>query len=340
MESKQNKLIYINFTFMIIIGVFSVLGFVAFLKSSRSNFQASSTNYCIPCADKSGNSYTNTDGTSVPCRTIENWLKSPNGGGKIGISFIDDGSGNEIMTVTQSQKLLNYNANNTEKDSYVNVDKLLSNSVYYEMMNLFNMSFANIENYPSSIISYKQKSNWPNAGYSITNFYLDNPKFSQDFIDKISNFITNKPNTMKIYLGQYVKIPTTFKMDFSNLQGLNNNIPYPDTLTKNENFIISALVYVPPSDPSYSTKLSEPSNVTELKTQKTQKTPNGYEIKTLNPNVNPLQNLTYESDNDIFPADSKDGVYMFVVNDSYIFDTFYNQQYNNQYKAPYVGNGL
>jgi hypothetical protein len=84
--NNHNNFKTIVIVLFVIFGIFSILGLVAFIKSfnSKNNFQASSTNYCIPCAGNSGNSYTNTDGTSVPCQVLSEWFpkwfKDSNGG--------------------------------------------------------------------------------------------------------------------------------------------------------------------------------------------------------------------------------------------------------------------
>ena len=350
---------------MIIIGVFSVLGFVAFLKSSKSNFQASSTNYCIPCADKSGNSYTNTDGTSVPCRTIEDWLKTK------GVSFIDDGSGNEIMTVTQSQKLLNYNANNTEKDSYVNVDKLLSNSVYYEMMNLFNMSFANVNNLinnpntGSAIPLISVKNQWND--YDVTNIlselYLINflkslasPGsntggndyiYTSTFMELINNFFNNKPPTIQVYVGCKINQSGQIYDSNTNFDYNTYTVMYTEDSVKSYNNRGNSIV-TPPIKPLNPTGIE-----TEL-TNDIYKDPNninekyrGYKINIPESGTVPGQIKLYNSDitnprNNPYPI--RRTLYMFAVYDNYRFNTrsFGENPYNITAidNAPYLGNGL
>lgn len=50
---------------------------MAYTKLSNEKFQ--STNYCVPCVNSPGDNYNNTDGTTVPCETIPNYLLSPGG---------------------------------------------------------------------------------------------------------------------------------------------------------------------------------------------------------------------------------------------------------------------
>jgi hypothetical protein len=128
METKHNDNI-INRKFNILLGItlvsliFGALGLVSFIRSfNKENFQTSSKNFCMPCAvNPNGTStYIDSDGKSVPCETIEDWLKSPQGGGKLGISFVGD-----TMTVTQSQKLLNYNGDSSDESNYVNSENLI-----------------------------------------------------------------------------------------------------------------------------------------------------------------------------------------------------------------------
>lgn len=127
METKHND--NINRKFNILLGItlvsliFGALGLVSFIRSfNKENFQTSSKNFCMPCAvNPNGTStYIDSDGKSVPCETIEDWLKSPQGGGKLGISFVGD-----TMTVTQSQKLLNYNGDSSDESNYVNSENLI-----------------------------------------------------------------------------------------------------------------------------------------------------------------------------------------------------------------------
>jgi hypothetical protein len=362
MESKQNKLIYINFTFMIIIGVFSVLGFVAFLKSSKSNFQASSTNYCIPCADKSGNSYTNTDGTSVPCRTIEDWLKTK------GVSFIDDGSGNEIMTVTQSQKLLNYNANNTQINSYVNVDKLLSNSVYYEMMNLFNMSFANVNNFTMvsstgsalPLISVKDQYGNYDVTNTLSELYLINYLkstaspgsntggndyiYTPTFMELINNFFNNKPPTIQVYIGCKInQSGQTYDQKTNNNVNFDYNtytVMYTEDSLKS--YYNSGYINVKPP-----LKPLNPTGITTNLTPNVYTAYDGYQIKIPESGIVPGQIQVYNSDttnnSDANPIIRT--LYMFAVYDNYRFNTkSFGESYpyiiNAIDNAPYLGNGL
>ena len=57
--------------------IFGIFGLMAYTKLSNEKFQ--STNYCVPCVNSTGDNYNNTDGTTVPCETIPNYLLSPGG---------------------------------------------------------------------------------------------------------------------------------------------------------------------------------------------------------------------------------------------------------------------
>jgi hypothetical protein len=80
----------------IIFGLISVgsliLSIIPYFK--KDNFQAPSKNFCMPCAaNPNGTStYTNTDGNSVPCETIEDWFNSDEGMNSLKIPLVKLGA--------------------------------------------------------------------------------------------------------------------------------------------------------------------------------------------------------------------------------------------------------
>ena len=154
---------------------------VAFIKSfnSKNNFQASSTNYCIPCAGNSGNSYTNTDGASIPCQVLSEWFP------KEGLSVLKEALGNiepsfsvpfNCATATKAEnanKLLQ-NGAKLQSGNYVAADKLNIGGTAAIATKSYNLTAE------KSYDSYGRYGNGPNVipnlSWAYGSFY--NPNFN------------------------------------------------------------------------------------------------------------------------------------------------------------------
>jgi len=85
--------------------IFGIFGLMAYTKLSNEKFQ--STNYCVPCVNSTGDNY-NTDGTSVPCETIPNYLLS-------------EGGQNALINALQQDSLKNWIKSNLDVKSATNL---------------------------------------------------------------------------------------------------------------------------------------------------------------------------------------------------------------------------
>ena len=145
MEQKIVLMVSIS----IIIGLLALsFAIASFVRSyhSKNNFQTASSNYCMPCSrDTAGKStYTNTDGGSVNCNTIEDWLIDPQGGGRMGLTFTPNGKTGElqnyICTADQSNKLLEFGG------IYKPATKLAVQSSYANVIDNINQKYASLSN--------------------------------------------------------------------------------------------------------------------------------------------------------------------------------------------------
>lgn len=152
-------------------------GIISFVKSfnSTNNFQAPSKNFCIPCINSSGNSYTNTDGTSVPCRTLQDWLLSNEGIDllkKLGIN-IKKSDGTSATDCSTEQCIANVEQSETLQNKY---NQYSSGDNLITDISLFNFiknspSFLEINCYINPVGNNKYEIFMPNT-FENSSFYI------------------------------------------------------------------------------------------------------------------------------------------------------------------------
>ena len=79
MIGNYKLLIIILGIITLIMLIFGIFGFIAYTKLSNEKFQSADKSYCIPCVNSTGNSYNNVDGTTIPCKTIPEYIESQTG---------------------------------------------------------------------------------------------------------------------------------------------------------------------------------------------------------------------------------------------------------------------